>query len=71
MNAPLTFSDQFIEWSFRLNAQHLYGLGEHKEKFLINATEGWQQRSFWARDAGPAVSETLGPPFRENPDKVP
>lgn len=55
VGSPLIFTDQFIQFSTRLPTPYIYGLGEHKEHLLINASNGWQQRAFWARDQGPAV----------------
>lgn len=57
--APLIFSDQFIQISTRLPSGILYGLGEHEADFLKNASAGRKQFSFWARDQPPTVGSNL------------
>ena len=52
--APLIFSDQFLQMSTATGSGLIYGLGEHQNPFLINST--WKQFSFWARDVFPMVS---------------
>ena len=55
--APLIFSDQFLQMSTSTGSGLIYGLGEHQNPFLINST--WKQFSFWARDMFPLVSTYL------------
>ncbi|KAK2181122.1 hypothetical protein NP493_410g04035 [Ridgeia piscesae] len=55
--APLIFSDQFLQMSTATGSGLIYGLGEHQNPFLINST--WKQFSFWARDVFPMDNTNL------------
>ena len=50
------FADQFIQISTLLDTGLFYGLGEHKDRILHNATD-WHQMTFWAHDMGPTVCD--------------
>lgn len=55
--APLVFADQFLQLGTQLSSQYVYGLGEHREKFLISTN--WTKAVFWARDVPPNVRNPL------------
>ena len=57
--APLIFADQFIKFSTRLSSPLVYGLGEHREPFLIDVTKKWKRLTFYTRDFPPIVDINL------------
>jgi hypothetical protein len=57
--APLIFADQFIKISTRLSSPLIYGLGEHRERLLLNVTNNWKRLTFWARDVPPTPNNNL------------
>ncbi len=62
--APLIFADQFIKISTRLSSPLIYGLGEHRERLLLNVTTNWKRMAFWARDMPPSPNNNLYGQYR-------
>lgn len=52
-NYKLTFADQFLEITTVLHTNYIYGLGEHRDRFLHNVSEGFTV-AMWARGVAPA-----------------
>ena len=52
--APLIFADQFLQLGSVLSTNFVYGLGEHRAKFLLDVN--WSKHIMWARDQPPSVS---------------
>ncbi|XP_032930427.1 lysosomal alpha-glucosidase-like isoform X2 [Catharus ustulatus] len=55
--APLIFADQFLQISTSLPSKFLYGLGEHRDRFLHSLD--WNTLTLWARDVPPTESFNL------------
>ncbi|GAB1603755.1 lysosomal alpha-glucosidase-like [Argonauta hians] len=55
--APLIFADQYLQIGTLLSSKHIYGLGEHRDSFLINVD--WTSRGYWARDQPPSRNTNL------------
>ncbi|GFO10269.1 lysosomal alpha-glucosidase-like, partial [Plakobranchus ocellatus] len=53
-----TFSDQFLQLSSLLPSHLLYGLGEHRQGLMINASS-WTTRTMWNRDHPPKEKANL------------
>lgn len=51
--SPLIFADQFLQISTSLPSKFLYGLGEHRDRFLHSLD--WNTLTLWARDVPPTV----------------
>ncbi|CAI9734927.1 lysosomal alpha-glucosidase-like [Octopus vulgaris] len=55
--APLIFADQYLQIGTLLSTKYVYGLGEHRDSFLINVD--WTSRGYWARDQSPRPNTNL------------
>ena len=56
--STLTYSDQFIEVTTKLATRYVYGLGEHRGRFLKDVQHG-QKLTFWTRDCAPTENYNL------------
>ena len=52
--APLIFADQFLQIGSVLSSDFIYGIGEHRNKFLLDTK--WTKFVMWSRDQPPTVS---------------
>jgi len=52
----VVFSDQFIEFSYQVPFDHLYGLGEHKDRFQKDFN--WKRYVFFNRDGPPTFNQS-------------
>jgi hypothetical protein len=57
--SPFIFADQFIKLSTRLSSPLVYGLGEHRQSFVMNVTNEWKKLTFWSRDFPPVPDINL------------
>ena len=57
--APLIFADQFLQIGTRLSTDSLYGLGEHRYKFL-QKVDTWRRLVFWNHDLPPTKKNGYG-----------
>jgi hypothetical protein len=57
--SPLIFADQFIKFSTSLSSPFIYGLGEHRQAFLMNITQQWKKLTLWSRDFPPVENINL------------
>ncbi|GFS15039.1 lysosomal alpha-glucosidase [Elysia marginata] len=57
--APFIFADQFLQIGTRLSTHFLYGLGEHRYKFL-HQLDSWRKLVFWTHGYPPTEKNGYG-----------
>ncbi|XP_064615639.1 lysosomal alpha-glucosidase-like [Liolophura sinensis] len=57
-STPLIFADQLLQIGTSLPTDSIYGLGEHRQPFMINASQP-SRLAFWSRDQPPATNLNL------------